>query len=158
MKEKMWAFGDDFAIQDADGNDVFEVDGKAFSLGDKLSFKDTSGNELAFISQKLMSLKKTYEIYREGALFAQVQKEWRFFKTEFTVDVPGPNDYSIDGSFWKHEYEFRRGGKVVAVVSKDFWTWSDTYGIDIVAGEDDVSILCSAIVIDQVLHEDGNSK
>lgn len=28
MKEKFWGFGDDFAIQDANGNDVFFVDGK----------------------------------------------------------------------------------------------------------------------------------
>ena len=74
VKQKVWCFGDDFAIKDADGNDVFYVDGKAFSLGDKLSFKDTAGNELAYISQKLLSLKKTYEIYTGGQLFANVVK------------------------------------------------------------------------------------
>ena len=75
MKEKLWAFGDDFTIQDAEGKDVFFVDGKAFSLGKKLSFQDMQGQELAFISQKLLSFKSTFEIYREGQLFAEVVKE-----------------------------------------------------------------------------------
>ena len=32
-------------------------------------------------------------------------------------------------------------------------SWADTYGIETVDGEDDVSILCACIVIDQVLHD-----
>lgn len=154
MKEKFWGFGDDFAIQDANGNDVFFVDGKAFTLGDKLSFQDMAGNELAFISQKLLSLKKRYDIYRGGNLFAEVLKEWTFFKDKFTVDVPGPNDYSVTGSFWDHEYAFERQGRTVAQVSKQFFNWTDTYGVDIEDGEDDITILATAVVIDLVCHAD----
>ncbi len=36
------------------------------------------------------------------------------------------------------------------------WAWADTYGVEIVDGEDEVSILCAAIVIDQVLHDETN--
>ena len=154
MKEKFWGFGDDFAIQDANGNDIFFVDGKAFTLGDKLSFQDMAGNELAFISQKLLSLKKRYDIYRNGELFAEVLKEWSFFKDKFTVDVPGPNDYSVTGSFWDHEYAFERQGRTVARVSKQYFNWTDTYGVDIIDGEDDITILATAVVIDLVCHAD----
>jgi uncharacterized protein YxjI len=150
MKQKIWSFGDDFAIKDDRGNDVFFVDGKAFSLGDKLSFRDLNGQEIAFISQRLLSWKKTYEIYRSGRLFAEVVKEWSFFKDKFTVDIPGPNDYEVTGDFWDHEYRFLRLGQTVATVSKAYFAWSDTYGIDIVEGEDDVTILATAVVIDLV--------
>ncbi len=154
IKEKFWSFGDDFHISDEKGRPIFLVDGQAFSWGDKLSFQDTQGNELAFISQKLLTWKPKYEIYRNGQLFAEVVKEFSWFSKEFTLDVPGPNDYLIDGSFWQHDYEFTRGGRTVAVVSKAFWSWTDTYGVEIEDGEDDVAILCTAIVIDQVLHDD----
>ena len=150
MKQKLWAMGDDFTIQDAEGNDVFFVDGKAFSIGDKLSFQDMAGNELAYISQKVMSFKKRYEIFRGGALFAEVVKELTFFKDKYTVDIPGPNDYEVKGNFWDHEYEFVRNGGAVAHVSKEYFSWSDTYGIDIVDGEDDITILATAVVIDLV--------
>lgn len=154
MKEKLWAFGDDFTIQDEDGRDVFLVDGKAFSIGDKLAFRDMEGNELAFISQKLLSLKKRYEIYRDGRLFAEVAKEWSFVRDKFTVDVPGPNDYEVSGDFFDHEYAFSRSGREVAQVSKRFFSWTDSYGIDVVDGEEDVTILATAVVIDLVCHSD----
>ena len=92
MKQKIWAMGDDFTIQDAEGRDVFLVDGKAFSFGDKLSFQDMAGNELAYIAQKVMSFKKRYEIYHGGQIFAEVVKEFSFFKDKYTVDIPGPNE------------------------------------------------------------------
>jgi uncharacterized protein YxjI len=155
IKEKFWSLGGDkFHIYDAQGNEAFYVQGAAFSWGDKLSFQDMRGNELAFISQKLLSFKPRYEIYRNSELFAEVVKEFSWSGKKFTLDVPGPNDYSIEGSFWRHQYAFTRSGQTVARVSKEKWTWSDAYGVDIIDGEDDVSILCAAIVIDQVLHEE----
>ena len=158
MKQKLWAMGNDFTIKDAQGQDVFFVDGKAFAIGDKLSFQDMQGNELAYIAQKMLSLKKRYEIYRQGALFAEVVKEWTFFKDKYTVDIPGPNDYEVQGNFWDHEYAFVRQGREVAHVSKQYFTFRDTYGIDIIDGEDDIAILATAVVIDLVnQHNRGNA-
>ena len=154
VKEKFWSFGNDFSIYDQAGNDVYHVKGKAFSWGDKLSFQDMRGNELAFISQKLLSFNPRYQIIKNGKVFAEVLKEWSWFKQKFTLDVPGPNDYNIEGSFWKHEFQFTRQGKVVAEISKNMWNWTDAYGVKIIDGEDNVSILCACIVIDQVLYDE----
>jgi len=93
MKQKLFSWGDDFYIRDAEGRDVFFVDGKAMSFSDQLSFRDLAGQELAFIKQKLFSLGATYEIHRNGALAAVVKKElFTFFQCMFNVDVPGPDD------------------------------------------------------------------
>ncbi|MFQ5505297.1 MAG: LURP-one-related/scramblase family protein [Planctomycetota bacterium] len=156
MKQEFWSLGDDYVIKDENERPVYVVDGKVFSWGDKLSFQDTDGNELAFISQKLLSFMPKYELHREGELFAEVKKEWSWFRSKFTLDVPGPNDYEITGSFWAHEYEFKRSGRTVATVSKAFWSWTDTYGVDIVEGEDDVAILATVVVIDLVCHDEKN--
>jgi uncharacterized protein YxjI len=42
----------------------------------------------------------------------------------------------------------------VAEVSKRWFSWSDTYGVDIREGEDDVLSLASTVVIDMVCHAD----
>ena len=152
MKQKLFAFGKDFTIRDGEGRDVFRVDGKALSIGDKLSFQDMSGNELAFIAQRVLSFKKRYEIHRDGSLFAEVVKEITLFKDKLTVDIPGPNDYEVAGRFLDHEYRFVRSGREVAHVSKSYFSLVDSYGIDIEDGEDDVTILATAVVIDLVSH------
>ena len=62
MKKKLLSLGSDFTIKDAEGNDVFFVDGKVLSLRDRLVFEDMQGNELAVVQQKLLSWGPTYEI------------------------------------------------------------------------------------------------
>jgi uncharacterized protein YxjI len=157
MKQKLFSWGDDFKIQNADGRDVFFVDGKAFTLGDKLSFQDMNGNELAFIQQKLLSWGPKYEIYRDGKLAAVVKKHlFTLFRCMFTVDVPGPDDLEAKGSFLDHEYAFWRGSRSVAEVSKKWFSWTDTYGVDINDGENDVLLLASTVVIDMVCHQGSN--
>lgn len=155
MRQKLFALGDDFTIQDDQGRDVFVVDGKAWSIGHKLAFRDSGGNELAFIRQKLLSWGPTYEIHRDGQLQAVVKKSlFTLMRHRFTVDVEGPDDLEAQGDFLAHEYEFRRGGRTVATVSKRWLSWTDTYGIQVSEGEDDILILASAVVIDMALHDD----
>ncbi len=114
MKQKLFAFGDDFYIKDENGNDIFFVDGKAFSLGDRFSLQDRAGNELAYIKQKLLALTPSYEIHRGGELYAVVKKDFfNFFICGYTVDVPGPDDLRAEGSLFEHEYAFKRGEQVV---------------------------------------------
>ncbi|MEO1527331.1 MAG: LURP-one-related family protein [Planctomycetota bacterium] len=156
IKEKFWSWGNNFAITDDAGNPAYHVSGAVFSWGDHLSFQDSVGNELAVIKQKLLSFKPRYQIVIDGEPFAEVVKEWSWFNKTFLLDVPGPNDYTISGSFWAHEFSFERGGRTVASVSKKFWSWTDSYGVDIVDGEDEVAVLCACIVIDQVLHDASN--
>lgn len=155
MRERILSWGDDFTIKDADGRNVYYVDGKVFSFGDKLSFKDMEGTELALIDQKLLSIGPRYEIIRDGRTVAVVKKHlFTPFRARFTVDVPGPDDLEARGNFLDHEYAFERDGREVARVSKRWFRLSDTYGIDIDPGEDDVLILASAVVIDLVSHPD----
>ncbi len=62
------------------------------------------------------------------------------------------DDLEAKGDF--HEYAFTRAGRSVATVSKQWFSWSDTYGVDIAEGEDEVLILASSVVIDMVCHDD----
>lgn len=154
MRQDLFAFGDDYTIKDEHGREVYKVDGKAFTLlREKLSFEDMAGNELAFIREKLIALTDSYEILRDGKQVAVVKKDLiNILRCGFTVDVPGPDDLDAQGNLLDHEYTFRRGDRVVATVSKKWFTLRDTYGVDVADGEDPVLILASAVVIDQVCH------
>jgi len=159
MRQKIFCFGDDFVIKNEVGEAMFLVDGKVFTIGQKLSFQDMNGNELAFIRQKLLSWGPTYEIYRDGELAAVVKKHlFTFFRCAFTVDVPGPDDIEAQGSFLDMEYTFERGGRPVAEVSKRWFSFSDTYGVDIAEGEDQILLLASTVVIDMICHADNKRR
>ena len=159
MRQKLLSFGDDFTIKDEEDHDVYFVDGKAFSFGDQASFRDMGGRELAYIRQKVFAWGKTYEIERDGQVAAVVKRHlFSLLHHRFTVDVPGPDDLEAEGSFTDHEYVFRRGERIVATVSKKWFSWTDTYGVEVADGEDPVLILASAVVVDLACHPDDGER
>jgi uncharacterized protein YxjI len=155
LKQKIWCFGNDFRIQDEAARDCFIVDGAAFSFGEKLRFLDLQGNEVAFIRERLLSWGPAFEIYRSGQLYATVKKHlFTFFHCKFEVDGPGSNDFEAGGDFTDHEYQITGPLGPVAHVSKRWFALSDTYGVDISDGQDDVLLLATAVVIDLICHQD----
>ena len=157
MRQRILSWGDDFSIKDADGQEMYYIDGKVFSFGNKLSIKDRNGAELAQINQKLLSLGPQYEIVSGDETVAVVKKHlFTPFRARFSVDVPGPDDLEATGDFLDHEYVFERSGRVVARVSKKWFSLADTYAVDIEEGQDDVLVLAAAVVIELVSHTDEN--
>jgi len=154
MRERVFSFNDQFTIKNDLGEEVGFVDGKTFSLGDKLSFLDVLGREVAYIQQRVLSWGPTYEIFRNGYLSAIVKKELFRLTPRFTVDVPGPDDLTVEGDLWEHEYFFVRHGKCVATVSKQWFTMAHTYGVEVLDAEDHILILASCVVIDLVADDD----
>jgi uncharacterized protein YxjI len=158
MRERILSWGDDFSIKDADGREVYYIDGKVFSFGNTLSIKDRDGGELARINQKLLSFGPQYEIVSGGETVAVVKKHlFTPFRGRFTVDVPGPDDLEARGDFLDHEYVFEQSGKVVARVSKKWFSLADTYAVDIDQGQNEVLLLAAAVVIDLVSHPEENN-
>ncbi|MCS1408504.1 MAG: hypothetical protein M2R45_01680 [Verrucomicrobia subdivision 3 bacterium] len=155
LKQRVFSLGDNYIIQDESGQERFRFDSAFFSLGKKLTLQDMAGRDLVLIRQRLLSFGPTYEITEGGRMMAIVKKSlFTFFNCRFTVDMPGPDDLEASGSFLEYEYAFIRGGHEVAVVSKKWFSWGDTYGVRIADGQDDVLILASTIVIDLACHDD----
>ena len=146
MRKKLFSLGSDFTIRDAEGNDVFFVDGKVLSLRDQLIFQDMQGTELAVIQKKLLSWGPTYEIYHGGELKAVVKESlFTLLGHRFTVDDEnGPDDLEARGNFTNHQYSFTRGEQEVAQVSESWFSMTDTYGVDVAEGQDDVKAGASA--------------
>jgi uncharacterized protein YxjI len=149
IRERFFRLGEDSDITDESGRTVLRVDGKVLSLRNELVLRDPDGNEVGRVYRKLLSFRPTYEISLRGQDVAQVRK--RFFTPfvdRFTIDIPGPEDLEMRGNLFEHEFTIRRGDQVVATVSKQWFSLTDTYGVDIAPGEDDVLILSSVLALD----------
>ena len=154
MRRRLFSLADDFVIKDDSGQDHFIVDAKIFSLGHRLIFRDLAGNELLTIHQRLLSFLPDYEITRAGEEVAEVRQRLAFFGEQFTVDIPGPGDLTVHGDFWNHEYSFvAADGQTVAAVSKQWFSFTDSYGVETMPGADDLLILACSVVID-LINED----
>jgi uncharacterized protein YxjI len=149
IRERFFRLGEDSDITDESGRPVLRVDGKVLSLHDTLVLHDPTGAEVARVQRKLLALRPTYEVTAAGRQLAEVRKHlFTPFVDRFTIDVPGPDDLELDGSLLDHEFTIRRGERVVARVSKRWFTLRDTYAVEIADGEDWLLVLASVLALD----------
>jgi uncharacterized protein YxjI len=151
MREKVFAIGDDFWIENEGGERVFKVDGKALRIRQTFVLEDPSGAELFSIQEKKLSVRDKMEIERDGHTVATVKKALVSpLRDRFSIDVEGGEDLDAHGNVVDHEYKIERGGDQVAEVSKRWFRVRETYGIEIAPGQDDALILAVTVCIDQM--------
>ena len=151
MREKVFAIGDDFWIEDDAGERAFKVDGKALRIRDTFVLEDASGAELFSIQEKKLHIRDTMEIERGGHTVATVKKALITpLRDRFSIDVEGGADMEAKGNIVDHEYKIERDGDRVAEVSKRWFRVRDTYGIEVAPEQDDALILAVTVCIDQM--------
>src|SRR6476646_8972424 len=74
MREKLFAIGDDFWIEDQSGERAFKVNGKALRVRDTFVFEDPGGAEMVTVQEKKLHIRDTMEIERDGHTVATVKK------------------------------------------------------------------------------------
>jgi uncharacterized protein YxjI len=154
MREKVFAVGDDFWVENDDGERQFKVNGKALRIRDTLVLEDVSGAELYSIQEKKLHVRDTMDIERGGNTVATVKKALITpLRERFSIEVEDGEDMEAKGNVVDHEYEIERDGDKVAEVSKRWFRVRDTYGIEVVPGQDDALILAVAVCVDQMTHD-----
>jgi uncharacterized protein YxjI len=151
MREKMFAIGDDYWIEDEGGDRAFKVDGKALRIRDTLVIEDPSGSELFTVQEKKLHIRDTMEIERGGHTVATIKKALITpLRERFSIEVEDGDDLEAKGNVTDHEYKIERDGDKVAEVSKRWFRIRDTYGIEVAPGQDDALILAVAVCIDRM--------
>ena len=154
MRQKLIALGDDFYIEDEQGQKVFKVDGKVLRVRDTLIFRDMQGNKLAEIQERMLRIKDTMEIEGpDGKTETTVKKALITpLRDRWTVKIKGGPDLDVQGNVLDHEYRIGEGRQKVAEISKKWFRLRDTYGVEIAEGQDDVLILAVTVAIDIMAH------
>ncbi len=147
MREKMFAIGDDYWVEDEGGERVFKVNGKALRLRDTFVLEDPAGNEVACIQEKKLAIRDTMTISL-GGREAKVHKRLVGVRDRYLVDFDEGDDFLAKGNFVDHEYEIERDGDKVAEVSKKWFRVRETYGVEMNADQDPALILAITVCID----------
>ncbi|GIM91176.1 hypothetical protein Ato02nite_029690 [Paractinoplanes toevensis] len=155
IRERFFAFGDDFDVLDEHGNKIYRVDGKVLSPRGKVVIEDADGNEVASVHRQIVALRATYEIRIGGEKAAEVRKKLLTpFRDKFTIDVPGPDDLTMKGNLLDHEYVIELDGQEVAAVSKRWLTIRDTYAVQVSADVNPLLIIGSVLALDLALERE----
>lgn len=148
IKQKVFSWKDKFYVKDENGNDRYYIEGELFSLGKKLHIYDMNNNELAFIHQKVLSFLPRFFVYIGGTQVAEIVKEFTLFRNKYRIDGLG---WEVNGDFMDHDYEISNNGRPIVIISKEWFTWGDSYLLDIADNVDPINALSVVLAIDCVI-------
>jgi len=160
IRQNLISIGDDFWIENEQGRKVFKVDGKVLRIRKTLVFEDMNGNKLCQIKERLLTIKDTMVIEdSNGKDIATIKKALIApFRDKWDVNIKNGPDLDVHGNFLDHEYTIKQGRDKVAEISKKWFRLTDTYGVEIEDGQNDVIILAIAVAVDMMAHNDNDMK
>jgi uncharacterized protein YxjI len=154
MRQNLASFGDDFWIEDNNGQRKFKVNGKMLRVRETLDFEDTEGKVQAKIQEKMLRAKDALAVEDGSAKkVAEVKKDIITpVRDKWTVKMGNGPDLEVKGNILEYEYTIGDGKEKIAEVSKKWFRVADSYGIEIAPGQNDVIILAVALAIDAMAH------
>ena len=155
MRQKLVSIGDDYWIENDQGERVFKVDGKALRVRQTLIFEDSNGRELLKIQERVARVRDTMEIEDPGGHTVATVKKALItpLRDRWTVRVADGPDLEVKGNIVDHEYTVEDGRSTVAEVSKKWFRIADTYGVEVAPGQNPALMLAVTAVLDQMAHE-----
>ena len=148
MKQKVFSWRDRFLIKDEAGNDRYTAQGEILSMGKKLRVYHAGGMEAAFIKQKVFSFLPRFLVEFNGHVVCEIVKEFTLFKQSYRLHGP---PWHLSGDFWAHEYILMENSQLIMQLSKKWFTWGDSYELDIPHPQNELICLCIALAVDCAL-------
>jgi uncharacterized protein YxjI len=153
MRERMFSIGEDFWIEDESGQRAFLVDGKALRLRQTFELKGPEGEVLAVIKKKIVSVRDTMIVERDGETVAKVHKKlFSPLRHKMLIELADGQEWTATGDIIEKNYLIEAEQGTVAQTSRRWFRIRDTYGIEI--DHPDVPLVISVAVAVDELAED----
>lgn len=145
FKQRLFSWFDSYDIYDEAGVVLFTVKGE-LAWGHMLRIYDKNGMAVGLVKQKILTFLPKFELYENDEYIGCIYKEFSFFKPRFNIDFCG---WQVDGNLFEWDYTITDAlGDRVASVSKEIWSWTDTYSIEVNDSKDALYALMLVLAID----------
>jgi len=149
IKQKVFSFVDNFTIKSEDGADAYSAVGEFFTLGKKLNIYEGTNTDVSMpaarIEQRLMSFTTRFGVIIRGNHVTDMVRKITMFSNDYRLEgLP----WHLDGDFLAHEYRLMDGHNTVMELSRKWFTWGDSYELDIAGNQDPLLCLSIALAVD----------
>lgn len=147
IKQKLFSLKDKFTVKDRNGNDAYYVEGSLLKIPKTFTIMNTSNEEVATITKKTISLLPTFYVDVPGHDVVTIKKDFTLLKPRYTIEA---KNIEVQGNILDMNFEIYQNRTLVGAVSKDWFTWGDSYKVQIVDEELETIIIALVIAIDFV--------
>lgn len=155
IKQKVFSFTDRFVVKDEAGEDKYFVEGEMFTMGHKLHIYDKNNIEVGYIRQKLFTFMPRFEITVKGIEVGDLVKKLAFLAQRYYVEG---TSIELEGDAFSHEYTLIDEGNPIMTMSKEWFTWGDSYALDIFNEKDEILSLAIVLAVDSEMCTASNSR
>ncbi|MBT2392482.1 LURP-one-related family protein [Streptomyces sp. ISL-1] len=147
VRDKIFAIGDDYWIEDEHGRRAFLVDGKALRLRDTLEFKDPTGLVLITLRKKMFSLRDAMTIERDGEPLATIRnKRLSLVRNHYRVTLAEGTELDVSGRILDREFGVEYDGELLAHISRQWLRVRETYAVNVVREDADAALMIAVAV------------
>ncbi|WP_151737485.1 LURP-one-related/scramblase family protein [Paenibacillus tengchongensis] len=154
IKQKVFSLSEKFTVKNQQEQDVYYVEGSFMQIPKTFSIRNTAGDEVALITKKVFSFLPKFFVEVDGREILTIKKEFSFFKAHYTIDSA---DIEVHGNWWDMNFQVLQHGSVVGEVNKEWFTWGDSYKVDIWDEEMEAIMIAIVVAIDCVKADEASA-
>jgi len=154
IKQKVFSLSEKFTIKDQQEQDVYYVEGSFLKIPKTFSIMNTTRDEVALVTKKVFSFLPKFFVEVNGQEVLTIKKEFSFFKARYTIDS---TDIEVQGNWWDMDFQVLQQGEVIGQVNKEWFTWGDSYKVQILNEEMEAIIIAFVVAIDCVKADEASS-
>ncbi|PFG12063.1 LURP-one-related/scramblase family protein [Bacillus sp. es.036] len=147
IKQKVFSLSGKYTVKDQQENDRYYVEGSFMQVPKTFSILNTSREEVALIEKKVFTLLPKFFVEVNGQEILTIKKEFSFLKARYTIDAAG---IEVNGNWWDMDFQVLQDGEIIAEVGKEWFTWGDSYKVQILDDEMETMIIALVVAIDCV--------
>lgn len=147
IKQKVFSLSGKFTVKDQQERDVYFVEGSFLQIPKTFSIMNTGRDEVALITKKVFSFLPKFFVEVNGREVLTIKKEISFLKARYTIDAAG---IEVQGNWWDMNFQVYQHGEVVGKVSKEWFTWGDSYKVQVMKEEMETIMIALVVAIDCV--------
>jgi uncharacterized protein YxjI len=147
IKQKVFSLSEKFTVKDQEEKDTYYVEGSFMRVPKTFSIMNTSREEVALITKKVFSFLPKFFVEVNGQEVLTIKKEFSFLKARYSIDAAG---IDVQGNWLDMDFQVLHNGRVVGEVGKEWFSWGDSYRVQILDEEMETIIIALVIAIDCV--------
>ncbi|MEK3686068.1 MULTISPECIES: LURP-one-related/scramblase family protein [unclassified Paenibacillus] len=151
IKQKVFSLREKFTVKNQQEQDVYYVEGSFMRIPKTFSIMNTADEEVALITKKVFSFLPKFFVEVDGREVLTIKKEFSFLKARYTIDSA---DIEVHGNWWDMDFQVIQRGAVIGEVNKKWFTWGDSYSVQVFKEEMEAIIIAIVVAIDCVKADD----
>ncbi|GAB2557871.1 LURP-one-related/scramblase family protein [Gracilibacillus alcaliphilus] len=147
IKQKVFSLSEKFTIKNQSEEDAYYVEGSFMRIPKTFSIMNQQREEVALITKKVFSFLPVFLVEVDGQEVLKIKKEFSLFKPRYTIDAAG---IEVRGNWLNMNFQVYQHGEEVGEVSKEWFTWGDSYKVQVWKDEMETIMIALVVAIDCV--------